>query len=104
MACAGSSPSRRAAMTLSEATWNSGANRAKISASAHCAFIWRSIRFTSAGGSGSFFWLPMLAASRRWISGSSTSSSSARVSLCCSASRVSGPGNIHSALAAWIVP
>ena len=36
----------------------------------------------------------MLAASRRWTSGSSTSSSSARVSLRCSASSVTGPG-IH---------
>ena len=55
IACAGSSPSRRAAMTLSEAIWNSGANLAKVSGSTHCAFSWRSIRRTSAGGSGSFF-------------------------------------------------
>ena len=69
IAYAGSRPSRRAAMTLSEATWNSGASLAKVSASAHCAFSCASSRRASAGGSGSFF-VPGDAAlaRRRWTS------------------------------------
>ena len=97
MAYDGSKPSRRAASTVSEATWNSGANvprprRRRTRPRARC-----SRRRSSAGGSGS-----ARGASRCWrrgaagSSGSRTSSSSATVSLPRIASTIVGPGNIQS--------
>ena len=62
------------------------------------------MRCTNAGGSGSLRDAPMAVVSRRWMSGSITSSSSATVSLSRKASMTVGPGNIHSSRAAWMVP